>query len=303
MQKEPSFSGLICAVTAYFIWGFSPLYFKTLKVAQPLEILMHRIIWSFVLLFVLLFIYKRMNAFMTILKNRRVLTTLVVTTLLVGMNWFLFIWSVNNDRILDASLGYYICPLVNILLGAVILRERLNRLQLVAVGLAAAAVAYLTIGYGAFPWVALALAFSFGFYSLIRKTAPVDALEGLTVETLLLLLPAVAYLFWLDLRGDGAMLHVDRRIDLLLMGTALVTAVPLLLFNMGARKLHLSTIGFLQYIAPSCTFLLAVFVYREPFSAVQGWTFAAIWTALALYCVDALKHYRYRSSRGSESGE
>lgn len=284
--------GLICALGAYLIWGFSPIYFKALKAVSPFEILMHRMIWSFVLLLLFLWGFKRVRSFGAVLKNRSLVKLLTVTTLLVGFNWFLFIWAINNDRILDASLGYFICPIVNVLLGAVILRERLRQLQWLAVALAASAVVCLTVYHGSFPWVALGLAFSFGFYGLLRKTASVDALEGLAVETLLMFLPAVGYLIWLDGNGLGAFRRIDHSVDLLLMGTALVTAVPLLLFTMGARRINFATIGFLQYVAPSCTFALAVFVYHEPFAPVKAWTFAGIWTALALYSLDALIQYR-----------
>ena len=289
---DKSFGGLISALGAYLIWGFTPIYFKALKEVPPFEILMHRMIWSFILLLVLVWVFRRTQTLLAALRNLRTMGILLGTTFIVGLNWFLFIWAINNNRILDASLGYYICPLVNVILGALILRERLRRLQWAAVLFAAAAVLYMTLTLGAFPWISLTLAVSFAFYGLIRKTAPVEALEGLTIETLLMFIPAVLYLWWLDGHAGGAFLRVSRHIDLLLMGTALATAVPLLLFNLGARRLHLSTIGFLQYIAPSCTFLLAVFVYHEHFSTAQALTFAVIWTALGLYSYDAVVHFR-----------
>lgn len=295
MENTPDaqpLGGLACALTAYLIWGLSPVYFKSLAAVPAFEILTHRMIWSFAVLLPLTVWLKRWGAFVAALKNRRTLAVLLASTTLVGFNWFLFIWAINSDRILQASLGYYINPLVNILLGTLFLRERLRPLQVGAVGLAGAGVLYLTVHQGAFPWVALGLAFSFAFYALIRKTAPVEALEGLLTETMLLSMPAAAYLYYLDRQGIGAIFRIGTKTDLMLMGTALVTAVPLLLFTMGARRLHLTTIGFLQYLAPSCTFLLALFVYHEPFSAAQGWTFALIWTALALFSTDAFRHHR-----------
>lgn len=292
MKKNASVPGLLSALGAYLIWGFSVILFKQLKAVPPFEILMHRMIWSFILLIALVLIFKRRRAMGLALKSFRTLRVLLVSTLLVGSNWGIFIWAVNNDHILDASLGYFTCPLVNIMLGAVILHERLRRLQRAAVFLAAAAVLYLALHYGTFPWVALMLAVSFGFYGLLRKTAPVEALEGLTVETLLMCLPAAGYLLWLDRHDTGAFLHISSQTDLLLMVTALVTAVPLLLFTFGARRLNLATIGILQYIAPSCNFLLAVFYYHEPFATAQLYTFCAIWLALGIYSYDAALQVR-----------
>ncbi|MDJ0720568.1 MAG: EamA family transporter RarD [Desulfobacterales bacterium] len=224
--------------------------------------------------------------------TRSTLAILLVTTLLVGCNWFLFIWAINGGHILQTSLGYYINPLVNVLLGVIFLRERLRRLQTAALALAFGGVFYLTVSYGQFPWVSLALAFSFGFYALIRKVAPVSPLVGLTVETLLLSVPALTYLVYLDRMGAGAFLRASGATSLLLAGAALMTGLPLLLFTHGTKRLHLTTIGFLQYIAPSCTFLLAILVYDEPLHAPQLWTFILIWSALALYSWDAVRHYR-----------
>ena len=209
-----------------------------------------------------------------------------------GFNWFLFIWAINSNHILQTSLGYYINPLVNILLGMVFLGERLSWMQWIAVALAALAVGLLTLRYGHFPWVSLALAFSFAFYGLIRKIAPVGALVGLTVETLLLSVPAIGYLVYIDTLGQGSFLRAGISTDLLLIGAALVTALPLVLFTLGARRLHLSTMGFLQYIAPSCTFLLAILVYAEPLVQGQLLTFVLIWTALILYSADSVATYR-----------
>jgi chloramphenicol-sensitive protein RarD len=295
IQQPPQPSlGLTCAVTAYVIWGLTPIYFKALGSVPAFEILMHRIIWSFFFLLPLAAALKRGRRLLAVICSGRNLLILAGSTLLVGCNWFLFIWAINSDHILQTSLGYYINPLVNVSLGMLFLRERLRPLQVTAVFLAAAGVLNLTVFYGEFPWVALCLAFSFAFYGLIRKVAPVGALEGLTVETFLLCIPATAYLFYLDSLGQGAIFRVSARLDLLLAGSALVTAVPLLLFTLGARRLHLATMGFLQYIAPSCTFLLAVLVYGEPFLRPQAVTFAIIWLALALFSTDAVLFYRRR---------
>ena len=284
--------GVVLAASAFLIWGLSPIYWKALAGVPAFEVLMHRMIWSFVFLAPLVLLQGDLKDLIGALTSGRTLLILLLTTLIVSINWFLYIWAINSDHILQASLGYYIAPLVNVMLGVVFLKERLRRLQLVAVGLAAAGVTYLTLSYGQFPWVALALAFSFGFYGLIRKVASVGPLVGLTVETLLLSIPATAYLLYLDHAGRGAFLHDGTTISLMLMGAALVTGLPLLLFTMGAKLLRLATVGFLQYIAPSCTFLLAVFIYHEPLVPSQLFTFGLIWTALAIYSYDSVQQYR-----------
>jgi chloramphenicol-sensitive protein RarD len=250
-------------------------------------------VWSFFFLVPLILVMRRWKDFIDALKNYRTLLILLFTALIVGANWLLYIWAVNNNNLLQASLGYYINPLVNVVLGMVFLKERLRPPQILAVLLASAGVLYLTIYYGEFPWIALALALSFGLYGLIRKIAPVGALVGLTVETLLLSIPALVHLFYLDSQGVGNIFRVSLKLDLLLMGCALVTATPLLFFTLGARRLYLSTVGLLQYIAPSCMFLLAVFLFREPLVKAQVVTFIFIWTALAIYSTDSFRYYKH----------
>lgn len=284
--------GLAAAVSAYLIWGFSPVYWKSLQAVPAFEILMHRIVWSFVFLAPLVLLQHRWIEFAAALRSWKTALALGASTVLVSVNWFLFIWAINSGHILQTSLGYYICPLVNVLLGVVFLKERLRRLQVIALILATISVLLLTLRFGAFPWVSLSLAFSFGFYGLIRKIAPVGALVGLTVETLVLSLPSLVYLVAQDVAGSGSFVRAGARTSLLLMGAALVTALPLLLFTVGARRLHYATIGFLQYIAPSCTFLVATIIYGEPLKTGQLAAFALIWTALALYSVDAAGAYR-----------
>ena len=284
--------GVVYAASAFLIWGISPIYWKALRAVPALEIIVHRMVWSFFFLVPLIIIMRRWQEFIDVFKNHRTLLILLVTALIVGGNWLLYIWAVNNDYLLQASLGYYINPMVNVVLGMVFLKERLRRPQMLSVLLAFAGVLYLTISYGEFPWIALMLALSFGLYGLIRKVAPVGALVGLTVETLLLSIPALIYLFYLDSRGAGTIFRVSLKLSLLLMGCALVTAIPLLFFTIGARRLYLSTLGLLQYIAPSCMFILAVFLYREPFSSAQVVTFIFIWTALAIYSTDSVRYYR-----------
>ena len=290
--KSDTVWGVVYATSAFLIWGISPIYWKALGAVPALEIILHRMVWSFFFLVPLVIIMRRWHQFKDALKNYRTVFILSSTALIVGGNWLLYIWAVNTDRLIQASLGYYINPLVNVVLGMVFLKERLRPPQMVAVLLAAAGVMYLTLYYGEFPWIALTLAVSFGFYGLIRKIVPVGSLVGLTVETLLLSIPALAYLFYLDSHGAGTFLRVSLKIDLLLMGCAIATAMPLLFFTLGARRLNLSTLGLLQYIAPSCMFVLAVFLFHEPFSKAQVVTFIFIWTALAIYSTDSVRYYR-----------
>ena len=291
--------GVVYAAAAFLIWGISPIYWKALRTLPALEIILHRMVWSFFFLLPLIIMMRRWQEFIGALRNHRTLLMLLFTALIVGGNWLLYIWAVNHDRLLQASLGYYINPLVNVVLGMVFLKERLRRPQILAVVLAAAAVIYLTVYYGEFPWIALTLGVTFGLYGLIRKVAPVGSLVGLTVETLLLSIPALVYLFYLDSRGQGSIFRVSLKTDLMLMGCALVTAIPLLFFTLGARRLYLSTVGLLQYIAPSCMFVLAVFLFREPFSNAQVVTFILIWTALAIYSTDSVRYYREKGRSSS----
>ncbi len=293
-------AGLFFAGSAFFIWGLSPIYWKALGSVPSFEVLMHRMVWSFVFLAPMVVAKGHWLEFRAAITQWRTLGILTATTTIVGCNWFLFIWAINNDHVLQTSMGYYINPLVNVLLGVLFLKERLRPLQLTAVGIAAAGVIYLTVSYGAFPWVSIALALSFALYGLIRKVSPVGPLVGLTVETFLLSVPAAIYLIHLEHIGRGAFGTTGLNITLLLMGAALMTGLPLLLFTKGTKLLNLSTIGFLQYIAPSCTFLLAVFVYQEPLVNAQLVTFISIWVALSIYSTDALRYYRHRHHLVSE---
>lgn len=290
-RSEPVL-GVTYAGAAFLIWGLAAVYWKELKPIPPLEIIAHRVAWSFLFLLPLIVLQREWGAFVAILKNSRMILILFSSAVLVGANWLLYVWAVNNDHLLQASLGYYINPLVNVVLGMVFLKERLRPPQAIAVGLATTGVLYLTVQYGQFPWIALCLAMSFGFYGLIRKVAPASSLVGLAVETLLLSPPAIAYLIYLDIQGSGSVFRVNVNLDLLLMGCAPLTAVPLLFFTAGAKRLYLSTVGLMQYIGPSGMFLLAVFYYQEPFSNVQVWTFVMIWTALAVYSTDSVLYYR-----------
>ncbi len=287
-MKNESAAGALFSAAAFLIWGISPLYWKLLKSVPALEIIMHRIVWSFAFLLPLILYQRQEKDFVRIFRKPAMLLTLAATSCLIASNWLIYIWAVNNGHVIEASLGYYINPLVNVLLGRIFLKEHLRPFQKTAVLLAASGVLCLTVYYGAFPWISLVLAFSFGIYGLIRKVISVSSLHGLAAETFLLSLPAAFWLISLKTGNSGAFLQIDRQTDLLLMGAALVTALPLLLFTIGARRLTLSTLGFLQYIAPSCMFLLGIFVFGEPFTRIQMLTFSLIWTALILYSADSV---------------
>lgn len=285
-------SGVAFGSAAFLIWGISPLYWKALGSVPAVEIVLHRIVWSFLFLIPLVLIRKKWPAFAATLKDKRTMLILLASALLVSCNWLVYIWAVNAGHLLQASLGYYINPLVNVLLGMAFLKERLRRPQVFAVLLAALGVLYLTFFFGQFPWIALTLAFSFGLYGLIHKTMSVGSLVGLTIETLMLTVPALILLVYLDQQALGVFLNQGVGIDLMLMASSVVTAVPLLFFSFGTRRLQLSTVGILQYIAPSCMFLMAVFLFDEPFFKAQVISFLMIWTALAIYSTDSVRHYR-----------
>lgn len=300
-SKQESLSGIVYASAAFLIWGLSPIYWKVLHKIPALEIIMHRTVWSFVFLLMVLLFFRPGDEFVGAIKKRRTFLILIPTTILLAFNWFIYIWAVNNEHILQASLGYFITPLINVLLGIIFLRERLRPLQTVSLVLAGIGVLYLTVYYGEFPWIALSLAFAFGFYGLIRKVAPVSSFVGLSLEILFLSGPALAYLIFLDSKDTGAFFHMGFKMDIFLMGSGFLTAFPLLLFILGTRRLNLSTIGFLQYIAPSCMFLLGVFLYNEPISSAQTLTFILIWTALVIYSTDSVRYYR-RVNNTADSG-
>ncbi|MEJ5357260.1 MAG: EamA family transporter RarD [Desulfobacterales bacterium] len=290
-------AGVLAAGGAFALWGASPLYWKALGEVPALEIVAHRVLWSALLLLGLCALTGRLGETFAALRHRRLLGTFALTTLLLSGNWVLYIWAVNHGFILQGSLGYYINPLVNVVLGVIFLRERLRGTQIFAVALALLAVLLRTLSLGEPPWIALFLGITFGLYGLLRKTAAAGALVGLTVETLLLSPACLVYLAALEIRGTAAFLHGSPAGDLLLAGTGAFTTVPLLLFVAGARRVTLSTLGLMQYLAPSGMFLLAVLHYGEPFSPAQGFAFALIWVALALYSLDALRAQRRVAGR------
>lgn len=290
--------GIAYAAAAYLLWGVFPIYFKALQHVAPLEILGHRIVWSLAVCAVLLLALRRLQWLADLRRQPRVLAWFVASSVLVAANWFVYIWAVNAGRVVDASLGYFINPLVNVLIGAAFLHERLRRAQWLAVAIAAAGVAWLTWQAGAVPWIGLVLALTFGLYGLLRKTAALGAIEGLSLETLLLTPVAAAYLLWLAHGGSSGFVEADATTRLLLLAAGPVTAVPLLLFAAGARRIPFSTLGLLQYLGPSLQLLIGVWLYHEPF-AERAPGYVLIWIALAIFSVEGLvQGWRSRARSG-----
>ena len=281
-------TGVGFGLGAYLIWGFLPLYFKAIEEVLPTETVAQRVLWSLLFMGALIALRRRWSALRTALKNPRALQLLALTSLLIAGNWLLYIWAVVNDQVLATSLGYFLNPLVNVVMGVVFLKERLTRAQTVAVLLAAAGVSVLALSAADGLWISLGLAFSFATYGLLRKIAPVESIEGLTIETIILAPFAAAYVLWLS--GQGALSFGDGvGVSLLLAFGGVVTAVPLLLFAAAARRLRLSTLGLLQYAAPTLQFLLAVFAFGEPLTLPHIICFLGIWSGLAIYAADGLR--------------
>jgi chloramphenicol-sensitive protein RarD len=286
--RPDAVGGVLYGVAAYSWWGLVAIYFKAVKHVPAMEVLAHRVIWSTLLLVVLMRAFRRWPAALAAVREPQVLKTLVGSTTLIALNWLLYIWAVANDRVLEGSLGYFINPLVNVLLGFLFLHERLRSWQYVSIGLAAVGVIYMTLSYGTVPWVALSLATTFAFYGLLRKIARVDSLVGLTLETCLLTPLMLGYLVVLFAQGRSAFGTTFSTTVLLLLAGA-VTAIPLLWFASAARRLRLATLGQLQYIAPTGQFLLAVAVFGESFTRVHAFSFACIWIGLLIYTADSIR--------------
>ena len=286
--------GIWYAVGAYVSWGLLPIFWKALHQVSTLEILAHRIVWALLIAVALVTYRREWRGLSVAVRNRRTLLTYTASALLLTTNWFVYIWAVNAGHIVETSLGYFINPLVNVLLGVLFLRERLRRAQGLAVAVASGGVLYLTALHGSFPWIALTLALSFGLYGLLRKMAVLSSLEGFTLETLILVPPSLAYLIYREWAHAGAFGHLGAATDALLICAGLVTAVPLLLFAAGARRIQLTTLGILQYIAPTLQFAIGVAIYGEPLSPQRLIGFALIWMALAIYSLDGVLQGRAR---------
>ncbi len=281
--------GVVYAALAFLMWGLFPLYFKALADVPPTQILAHRMVWSLLFLCGVLTVRRQWQWLPAVLRRPRVVATFTLSALLLSANWFIYIWAVNNGHVIDASLGYFINPLVNVLLGLLVLKERLRPGQWGAVGVAALGVLWLTWQAGQLPWIALLLAGSFGAYGLLRKTAALAALEGLSFETLLLFPLAGAYVVWLTLHGENAFLNTGSdSTRWLLVAAGPITAIPLLLFAAGARRIPLSVLGMLQYIGPTIQMLLGLTVFHETFTMARLAGFIVIWSALALYMIEGV---------------
>ena len=290
--------GILYALGAYFLWGVLPVYWKALKHVPAMQILSYRVIWSVFFLMLLLALMKEMGRLKAALLTPGRLPVVLLAAGLLAINWLTYIWGVNAGFIVETSLGYFINPLVSVLMGVIFLRERLRPAQWVPVGLATVGVLYLTFSYGRLPWISLVLAFSFGFYGLVKKTVPLEARYGLTLETVVMFFPALLFLMFASYQGDGYFVGYGASTTILLIGTGLVTALPLLLFGMSAQLIPLTAIGILQYLAPTMQFLIGVFVYNEPFTIERLIGFCIIWLALIVYTVESLLARRRALSTG-----
>jgi chloramphenicol-sensitive protein RarD len=292
-------SGILYATLAFFCWGLFPLYFHAIGEVPPQEILAHRMLWSLLFLVIVLTVRQQWKWFPTVLRQPRILASFVASALLLTANWFLYIWSVNNGHVIDASLGYFINPLINVLLGLAVLKEKLRRGQWIAMAIAASGVAWLTWQAGQLPWIALILGITFGGYGLLRKTAALAALEGLSLETMILFPLALVYVLWLSWHGQNTFLNTAHDSTRWLLAAAgPITAIPLLLFAAGARKIPMAVLGLLQYLSPTMQALLGVWVFHEAFPAARLAGFLIIWAALILYVVEGWWMSRRNTSIG-----
>jgi chloramphenicol-sensitive protein RarD len=290
--------GLLFGIAAYGLWGLFPLYWPLLEPSAPAEILAHRIVWSLLFVGLLVWVRHRYSTVRSALLDRRTRSTLVVASVVIGCNWFLFIWAVNDHHVVETSLGYFINPLVSVAMGVVAFGERLRRLQWVAIGIAAAGVLWLTFEYGRPPWISIALALSFGTYGLAKKKANVGAVQSLAVETMVLAPLALGYLVSLQVGGTGEFGQHGAGHTAMLIGTGVVTALPLLCFGAAATRIPLSMIGMLQYLTPTLQFLIGVAVYDEPMTSARWVGFVLVWAALAVFTAESL-HHRHRRLRAA----
>lgn len=281
-------------IAAYVMWGLFPVYWKWLKDVPALQLICHRILWSCIILICFIILTRQFKAFRDTAWIPAMIPIYTVTALLITINWLVYVWAVNSGYVIEASLGYFINPLISILMGVIFLHEHLRTWQWIPIGMALLGVLFLTITYGRLPWIALSLAVSFSLYGLIKKTTPLNALYGLTLETSLLFLPALLYLIYADCIGQGAFLHMGYRADLLMAGAGLMTTIPLLLFTSAVQHMPLSLMGILQYINPTLQFLLGVLVYKESFTQSRIIGFCIIWLALIILGVEGMLSRRKR---------
>ncbi|MBY5788914.1 EamA family transporter RarD [Rhizobium leguminosarum bv. viciae] len=293
-KNEDSPRGFAFALTAYLLWGFLPIYMKAVAHISPAEVIAHRIVWSLPLAGIVLIVLGRTQDIRAALSSPRMLAMAALTASLITVNWGTYVWAIGAGHSLDAALGYFINPLFSIFLGAVFLKEKLQPLQIAAIALAALAVAILALDSGGIPWVALTLAVSWGFYALLRKTLPLGPNQGFFLEVLILSGPALLYILYLEFGGQGHLYGTGLADTTLLLGCGVITAVPLMIYANGAKLLKLSTIGIMQYIAPTMIFLIAVFVFHEPFGTARMIAFPLIWAGLFLYSWSMLKGSRER---------
>jgi chloramphenicol-sensitive protein RarD len=277
--------GILYGIGAYVLWGFFPIYWKLLHHVSALQLIGHRIIWSFVLLLTIVLITKQWTEF-RVLVNAKILRIYAIAAVFVGANWLIYVWAVNANFIIETSLGYFINPLLSVVLGVLFFKERLRIAQWIPVILAALGVAYLTYVYGRLPYIALSLAFSFGLYGLVKKLASLGSLYGLTVETGILFIPALGYLIFTEINNTGAFLHTGVTSDLLMIGAGLVTTIPLLMFATAVRSIPLWVVGLLQYITPTIQFLIGILIYKEAFSYHQFIGFGMVWIALVIFLIE-----------------
>ncbi len=292
LENRDTPAGLGFALSAYLMWGFLPIYMKWVSHIPPAEVVAHRILWSVPVAALLLILLRRTRDLIDALRNPRMLAMACVTATLITVNWGIYVWAISAGRALDAALGYYINPLFSVALGAILLGEKLTRAQLIAIALAAAAVVVLTIEAGTLPWAAVGLTLSWGFYALFKKSLPIGPNQGFLLEVLILLLPALVYVLWLTGTGQSHFAVGNAQDTWLLLGCGVVTAVPLIVYANGAKLLRLSTIGILQYIAPTLIFLVAVFLFGEDFSGARLIAFPMIWAALVIYSISLLRQLR-----------
>lgn len=287
--------GLWYGIGAYVAWGLFPFYWKLLEKVPAPQLIGHRVVWSFLFLCVLMTALRGWKAFRAAISSPRILLIYTAAAFLLAINWLTYIWAVNAGFIVETSLGYFITPLLSMVLGVVILRERLRPWQWLPVGLAAAGMLYLTISYGSLPWIGLILAFSFGLYGFVQKTAPLGALDSVTLETGIMLLPAIAYLLYAEFTGQGAFLHSPPISNLLMLGAGVVTTVPLLMFAFATQQITLSLVGILQYIAPTMYFFIGVLIYDEPLTVERLIGFVIIWVALVIFAGEGFIHHQIQA--------